>query len=255
MSSLGIIPRVDYAIFADPGAEGKGTYLYLEWLKNWAIENNGVPIIHSLLKSTIKQDLLTVQNSTGQRFASIPAYTLSPNGDKGMLRRQCTYEYKIMVVDKEIRRLYGLKPHARFPQTEVWFGITLDEISRAKDSNQKWKTKVYPFLNMVGKFFEREMTRGDCVRWLQVNNFPVPPKSACIFCPFQGDKRLVDKKRNNPKEWQEVINIDAGIRDSSKRGIKQPIFLHSDCKPINQVNLNENQGELFDNSCGEYCAL
>lgn len=56
-------------------------------------------------------------------------------------------------------------------------------------------------------------------------------------------------EQNFPKG---LIKIDAGIRDSSKKGIKQPIYLHRDCKPIDDVYLKENQGELFDEACGGY---
>jgi len=255
MSSLGIVPRVDYAIFADPGAEETGTYEYLEWLKGWKEKNSGIEIIHSKIRSTIEHDLLNGTNTAGNRFASIPAFTVDEKGKKGMLRRQCTREYKVEVVDKEVRRLYGLKPHARFPETEMWMGITLDEISRAKDSREKWRKIIYPFLNMPYQFFQKEYTRGDCTSWLINNNYPVPPKSACVWCPYQGDKRLLDKKRNYPNDWERIIKVDSGIRDSSKMGVRQPIFLHRECKPIDQVNLKENQEELFDNDCGGMCGL
>ena len=35
MSSLGVLPRADYAIFSDPGAESIETYNYLNWLLDW----------------------------------------------------------------------------------------------------------------------------------------------------------------------------------------------------------------------------
>lgn len=42
MSSLGEIPRADYAVFSDPGAEDPATYDYLEWLQGWQKDNKGI---------------------------------------------------------------------------------------------------------------------------------------------------------------------------------------------------------------------
>ena len=36
MSNLGDIPRADYAIFADPGAEKQETYEMLDYCKVWS---------------------------------------------------------------------------------------------------------------------------------------------------------------------------------------------------------------------------
>jgi len=50
-SSIGEMERADFAIFADPGAEKAETYRYLEWLKDWARKNNGIPLIPSKRKN------------------------------------------------------------------------------------------------------------------------------------------------------------------------------------------------------------
>ena len=49
-----------------------------------------------------------------------------------MIQRQCTGQYKIQPVVKKVRELHGLKPRQRMPKTEMWLGITLDEIQRMK---------------------------------------------------------------------------------------------------------------------------
>ena len=270
MSATRIITKADFAIMADPGAEKEGTYKELMWLKKWNKENNGIPIIQSHKKSTIKEDLLNGTNTTGNRFASIPAYTKNDDGTFGMLKRQCTREYKIEVVDKEIRDLYNLIPHQRFPKTEIWMGITLDEIERAKPSNrkEKWKIKVFPFLNLKmewidnelitteKKFFDKPMRRYDCVQWLMANDYTVPPKSACVFCPFQENGSWNETKSSEPETWEKVvIPVDAGIRNSTKKGIRQPIFLHKSCKPINEIDFSTNQTDLFGEECEGYCGL
>ena len=148
MSSLGYLERADHAIFADPGAELPDTYETLALLKDWAKYNNGIPI-HVVSKS-LYADLLKQKNSTGQRFAPIPAFTA--NG--GMIRRQCTKEYKIEPVIKKTRELHGLRPRQRMPMTEMWLGISLDEIQRAKTSMLPRVQYYYPLIEEI-------LTRGD----------------------------------------------------------------------------------------------
>ena len=60
MSCNGDLPRADYAIFADPGAEHKDTYKMLEWLLDWAEKNDGIPIVVNK-ESSILKDLMNKQ--------------------------------------------------------------------------------------------------------------------------------------------------------------------------------------------------
>lgn len=252
MSSMGILPRVDYAIFADPGAESLETYKYLEFLKNWKQENNGVTIIHDQTQNILR-DIRKKENSTGQKFVTLPLYTVNNDGTKGMLRRQCTNEYKIKIVNKNIRQLYGLQPRQRTPKTEVWIGITLDEVERIKDAKEVWKSNKYPFVdkNYLPKYY----TRQDCKDWLTLHGLPIPPKSACNFCPFQGDRRLREKKLNHPEEWEVIVEVDKISRDSTQKGDKQKAYLHNSCQPIDKVYLQEDQLNAFINECEGYCGI
>ncbi|MBN9299840.1 MAG: hypothetical protein J0I41_22750 [Filimonas sp.] len=121
MSSLGELPRADYAVFADTGKERKATYDYLRYLLSWQDVHNGIPIIICSDRNLFT-DLLSSANSSGRRFASIPCFTKNESGTTGMLRRQCTGEYKIAPVDIAIRQLYGLRKGQRRPRTFVWQG-------------------------------------------------------------------------------------------------------------------------------------
>lgn len=118
--------RFDLAIFADTGEEPAAVYRHMEYLQSL-----GEPPIWVRSAGKLGDDLIRGVNSTGQRFASIPAFTaedhllrpgscdhrLPPAPKYGMLRRQCTAEYKIKVIEKAIRReIVGLKPRQRMPK-------------------------------------------------------------------------------------------------------------------------------------------
>lgn len=242
MSSTGFIDRVDHAIFADPGMENPKTYVYLEKMMEWQKANNGIPIHWDKSKNLYK-DLLSSAYSTGQRFASIPAYA----GTTGLLRRQCTKEYKIEVVIKKVRELHGLKPRQWMKPTDMWIGISTDEASRSRDSRFYNIVNKYPLLDMM-------YSRSDCVKWLTENGFEVPPRSACESCPYHSDYEWKRIKQDSER-WEKVCEVDNIIRDSSKRGIKEPVYLHRSLKPINEVYFQEDQTDLFENECEGICGL
>ncbi len=258
-SVMGHYPRFDYAIFADPGREKTSTTKYLnEVLLPWAKANNGPEIIIENSKN-LYEDLLNQSNSTGQRFASIPAFTASVDG--GMLRRQCTSEYKIAPVTKAIRRLYGLDKHKRMPPTEIWMGITSDELSRMNNPLEVWKKNVYP---MCGFWFTREdhgrldyprMSRSDVMAAYEKHGIPIPPKSSCVFCPYQSDLAWRNLKKEFPEDFAAAVAVDKAIRDSSKKGVKSKIYLHSSMKPLDQVDFNENQTDLWHGNCASECHI
>jgi len=242
MSSLGQMERADHAVFADPGAEHPDTYQLLQSILKWKTLNDGIPI--HVVKKSLYNDLLSQKNSTGQRFASIPAFS----GNKtGMLRRQCTKEYKIDPVIKKIRDLHGLKPNKHMPKTQVWLGISMDEIQRMKVSQLPRVDYHYPLI-------ENRMSRGDCIRILQNHSFNNVPKSACFFCPYHSDKGWKNWKDNHSDIWDKIVEIDNVIRDGLEdRGLKNKLYLHRSCAPLKDVEFADQQ-ELF--MCEEgFCGL
>jgi hypothetical protein len=240
MSSLGHIERADYAIFADPDAELPDTYNLWSKIKLWKQKNNGIPLIKK--KKSLYNDIINAyKNNT--RVAKIPAHTSSG----GIMLRQCTGEYKIQIVIKEVRRLHKLKKHQRMKPTEMWLGISLDEIQRMKESQLYNVIYKYPLI-------DKRLTRSDCISFLEQNNFFNVKKSSCTFCPYHNNKAWKEIKQNYPKEWSKAVKLDKVIRNSKQFGIKDELFLHTSLKPLEKAYLQEDQEELF--MCEEgYCGI
>ena len=240
MSSLGHIERADYAIFADPDAELPDTYNLWSKIKLWKQKNNGIPLIKKK-KSLYNNIIKAYKNNT--RVAKIPAHTSSG----GIMLRQCTGEYKIQIVIKEVRRLHKLKKHQRMKPTEMWLGISLDEIQRMKESQLYNVIYKYPLI-------DKRLTRSDCISFLEQNNFFNVKKSSCTFCPYHNNKAWKEIKQNYPKEWSKAVKLDRVIRNSKQFGIKDELFLHTSLKPLEKAYLQEDQEELF--MCEEgYCGI
>lgn len=189
-----ITPGIECAIFADTGEEPQGVYEHLQWLAGL-----GGPPILTRSVGRLGDDLMRGRNSTGHRFASIPAFTAAEEGHQlGIVRRQCTKEYKVEVIERCIRReLLGLKPRQRVPATTQViqaYGISIDEAGRSvrireRLQRRSWITPVFPLI-------ERFMTRADCLTWLR--RFGVPrevQKSACVFLPVQEQRGVAQVAR------------------------------------------------------------
>ena len=142
---------------------------------------------------------------------------------------------------KKIRDIYGLKKHKRMPMTELWLGISTDEASRMKDSMFPRIVNRYPLV-------EKHLSRSDCLAWMQKKKFPMPIKSSCVFCPYQSDSQWKSLKENQPESFRLAERIDDAIRNVSKKGKEEPIYLHRQLKPLGQVDFGKQQ-DLFEDEC------
>lgn len=244
--------RFEAAIFADTGEEpmdpGENVYDHLRWLAEECKEH--FPVIQRSVGGRLGDHLLQGRNSSGGRFASIPAFTLRPDGTEGKIRRQCTREYKIEVVERSIRRdVLGLRPRQRCPKdvrVHQYIGISLDEISRMHSAKRleeirprlKWSVRHYPLCEVLA------WTREDCRKFLAGRVPHRVPRSACVFCPFHSNEEWQRIKSRNGPDWARIVEVDRSLRTPGNvvnRNMDQLMFLHRSCKPIDQVDFAEDK--------------
>ncbi|MEP9356361.1 hypothetical protein ABLE93_22660 [Xanthobacter sp. KR7-65] len=272
---IGPIPHC--AIFADTGWEPRAVYTHLEWL----MSGNVLPFpVHIVSSGNIRTQLL--EASEGRRWASIPAFarTVTPAGAElpvfgededgelieigsrrsatetvsiGMIRRQCTTDFKIVAIRRKVRELAGLtrRRSPDHPVVEQWIGISTDEAVRAKPSFEAWQIRRFPLI-------EIRMSRRDCLAWLRRHGYPEPPKSACIGCPFHDNRRWRHMRDHEPVEWKDAAEVDRALR-TGLRGIRGKVYLHRSCVPMDEADLStaadHGQLDLFVNECEGMCGL
>jgi hypothetical protein len=62
---------------------------------------------------------------------------------------------------------------------------------------------------------------------------------------------FVDLGSEKPRTY-EMIELDEKIRDASKKGVKEFIYLHRSGKPLKDADIGYDQGDLFDtDNCDE----
>lgn len=246
MSARGDIEPYDYAITADlTESEPKAVGEWALWLE----KQLPFPVIR-VSAGSLKDNITKAATWSDGRFVTVPFFT----SGGGMVRRQCTKEFKIEPIEKEVRRLLGLKPRQhgpRVPVVETSIGISTDEISRMKESRKNYIQHRWPLI-------EARMSRRDCETWLRERQYPTPPKSACVFCPYRSNANWRDLKNNAPDDFAEAVRIDALIRvRGTMNGLDQSQFVHRDLVPLDQVNFERPEDPLlgFDNECDGMCGV
>src|SRR6266404_1726552 len=138
MSCVGVLPKLHAAINADPLWEPKATYEYKKYLETVGC-NFGIPI-YTVTGGDIRANALNArmrQEEYGQieggRWASLPLFTKNPDGSTGRIRRQCTKEYKLEPIRRQVAALLTERGIKKAPGVvEQWIGISRDEMRRVR---------------------------------------------------------------------------------------------------------------------------
>jgi hypothetical protein len=259
MDDAGAPVRLTAAVFADTQDEPADVYRHLEWL----MKSVRTYPIQVCTKGRLSDDLKNGVNSTGQRFASIPAFTKG-SGARGQMQRQCSKEYKIEVIDRHIRRnILGLQAGRPVPVGKAviqYLGISLDECGRAvrvmrnrapkkyrEQANRQDYGRLLAFFDTRRWRFrfplvDQFITRAGCLKDL-ANRVPhQTPRSACVFCPYHDDfewSRL--KESPDADDWRRAVEVDHSLRAPGNivnRNMEQPMYLHGSCQPLDLVQFN-----------------
>ncbi|NBW66790.1 hypothetical protein EBR44_13655 [bacterium] len=247
MIAHGEVPMVDAAIFADTQWEPRHVYQWLDWLESQL----PFPVVR-VTAGSLRDDVLAKQNTTGQRYPSVPWHLAMPNGDRQMNRRQCTAEYKVKPILQAKRRLMGVAKGERVAprQCETLLGISTDEVTRMRDSREAWNRNVYPLV-------DARMSRQDCKAWMAKHGYPEPPKSSCIGCPYHSNDEW-RKIKADSEAWADAVAVDAAIREPVN-GMVARQYMHRSLLPLLDVDLTtaEERGQtnLFENDCEGMCGV
>lgn len=227
-----ITPMPAAAIFADTQDEPESVYRWLDWLEKQ------LPFpVHRVSKGKLSENIVQ------WGFSQIPSFV-----DAGIGKRQCTMHYKIMPIQKKIRELLGVTGKRTDGVIAVlWIGISLDEIGRMKPSRERWVTNRHPLI-------ESYIRRSDCIEWLLSHDYPVPPKSACVFCPYRTPLQWKMSKASGGPEWEKIVKVSNIL---AARGE----YLTPECVPIEKAVFDSplRDGQIlldgFGNECEGMCGV
>ena len=255
-----LTPMPEYAIFADTQNEPESVYSWLEWLD----ERLPFPIVR-ITKGCLRDAVLTVRTSRkGNSYtnSNVPAF-LKTSGlrKEGKQMRQCTRDFKIDIILREVRKLatpsirQWKSSNKSLPIPVIqWIGISRDEIFRIKPSRLPYISHRWPLI-------ELGMTRWKCLDWMKDKGYPPPPRSACVFCPYHSDAEWRRLRDQEPSEFKKAVKFEQEYQIALSRIERRQAvpFLHRSLLPLDQVDFStdEDHGQqvMFGNECEGMCGV
>lgn len=238
--------RIDYptALFCNVGAdsENPATLKYIEEYSKPYADTHGIEFLElqkKLRDGTPETVMSRIRD--GERSIGIPVRM--SNGAPG--NRQCTADFKIRVVAKEIKRR-GATPEN--PAT-VALGISRDEFHRMRTSSGiPYQNNAYPLIDL-------NMSRQDCMNVITSAGLPVPPKSSCFFCPFHTKAAWREMARNEPDLFIRSVELERFINERRERLGKDRVWMSSALRPLDEAFSDDGQLSMFEDDTDGACDI
>jgi len=248
-------PMPDAAIFSDTQAEPGSVYKWLDWLE----KELPFPVVR-VTRGSITEESLKIRqfkDDPSKKWVKslIPAFIQNPDGTKGIMGRQCTYSYKVEMLEKTARKLAKIKRGQKEVTVTQWIGISWDELQRMREARKPWVQHRWPLI-------EERMTRRHCLEWMEDNGFPEPPRSACMYCPFHSDDEWRRLRDEEPEAFEASIKFEKDLQyaksqTDTQRGVP---FLHQSLVPLDEVDFStdiDRGQQVFDfqAECSGMCGV
>ena len=190
--------RPDFVVFSDTGGEKPETYAYLDVFRSW-LDAVGFPPLIVVSYKTLAGD--TTLEDWCLRVGQLPsrAFGMGSCADKWKIRpleSWSTHEPSIKAT-----REAGRKPIALL-------GYDAGEARRDKImENDRWR--------FAAPLRDWDWDRADCVDAIVRADLPVPPKSACFFCPSSTKTEIRQLASEHPDLLDRALAIEGRGREEA----------------------------------------
>lgn len=236
--------QYDHWLFSNVGADSENpdTLAYFEVFAQPFAFRHGMVIeeLHKVRRGGERETLL---GRIRRSERSVPIPMRMSNGAPG--NRQCTGDFKIGVIAKWLREHGATKTE---PAT-VGLGISTDEMQRARTSSGiAYELLEYPLLDL-------RLSRAACREIIERAGLPVPPKSACTFCPFQNDGQWRRLKHDSPALFAQAVEIEGFLNARRGRLGKDQVWMTRHAKPLDEVIAGDQMtmDDYLDTCESGYC--
>lgn len=220
------IAIVDYQthIFVNVGddSENPDTLAYIrDYAKPFAEQNSIEFIELQPAKRTLRQHVM-------QSKRSVPLPIVLQPKKKGVSpkfgMRSCTVDYKIKPLDRFIRKSLGAEAYT------IGIGFSTDEWHRATNAKNSmaWRTPEYPLLKL-------RLSATDCQHIIEFVGLPIPPKSACFFCPFQSRKSWQELHDQQPWLYADAIEMEQHVQHNQRACGKPIAYFSKTMIPLSEL--------------------
>jgi hypothetical protein len=233
LMARGDVPRAPL-LFANVGedSEWPGTLTYYATEVQPYAERHGLDL-QTVRRTKRDGSQPTLLEALSDDSANIPIPVRYAGGAPG--KRNCTNHWKVQVVGQRLRAMgFTTKRPA-----VLGLGISTDEWQRAKDSRLTNVRHVFPLLDL-------RLSRDACIRLIETEGLPVPPKSACWFCPMKGLADWRAMQRDHPETFGRAVALERTFSARRRRRGKDAVYLSSRCQPLDVV-VSPAQASMFEN--------
>jgi hypothetical protein len=217
----------DTFLFANTGddSENPDTLAYVRGIALPYAEANGLHLaeLHRVLNHGPRRGQIETlyRQLTRPGSKSIPIPMRLAKGAPG--RRLCTETFKLDVIR------YWIDDHTSASSAtpvEVGVGITTDEIGRMRtDQPVANQRRTYPLIDL-------RLTREDCARVIASAGLPLPPKSACYFCPFHRVGEWAWQAEHRPDLFEKAARLETLLNRRRAELGRDTVYLHSRRLPL-----------------------
>lgn len=160
-------------------------------------------------------------NNTGGDMP-IPAYVQPSNIP---VTRSCTLHWKIEPIDRWLQEAGATSERP----AELALGISVDEIERARSGGGAAHVRrTYPLLDL-------RMNRSDCQFSISRAGLPVPPKSACWFCPFTRNYQWREMRRDQPELFARAVELEDKLNVQRRRRNLSAVHLVTQWRAVERL--------------------
>jgi len=210
MWSIGMIP--DLILFADTGGELPETYAYIELFSKWLVDK-GMPPVTTISRSSLGMGKYETLESQCLSTESLPS--------KAYGSSECSVKWKIEPYDRYIKQwLQQYRPDA--DKIRTCKGIHAGEVSRLfnRKSGQPYLESNSAFY-LYPLIYPFQWHQGHCEAVILAAGLPMPPKSACFYCPNRKPKEVRQLAIEHPDLLRRAIALEhnAAAKNKSVQGL------------------------------------
>lgn len=228
----------------------------------------------------LRTDLVAKRGRGGQ--PNLPVRIRHADGRLGRLNHyRCSFDYKRRPITRTVKRLCGPPGTWKHTRVEQWIGYSTDEATRIKTAEEcrcgpnrtRRATSTRPYLQIhtpeggtrcgctswqpwqVNRWplIDLGMTRDDCATWLREHERPLPPRSACWFCPNHAATHFAELKHARPALFAQAVALDEFLRHGIN-GLHGQAYLHPTGQPLTHIdNANPADGSPGPDATGMDC--
>lgn len=182
--------RPDLIIFADTGGERPETYKHVVFMRVWALREMGVHLV--TVRASQRTDRTLEENCL--RRDTLPAIAFG--------WKTCSIRWKAEPSDQYLSNCgFVIEAWERGEVVQKAIGFDAGEPHRVKDFIDAKFHTIYPLV-------EWRWFREDCVAAINRAGIPLPPKSACFFCPSTKKHEVLQLQQEHPDLLERALEIE-----------------------------------------------